>query len=303
MLLGILLLLSQGPLARSLPALSPLVVVSGRAIPSPPTALAFDWVGVAARVRVLNNFTFITATITDLCAGGNKFIVRLAAEGFTDLDVASFYTRAGTHEYNLFGDAGRANFVGSDAELTLIKAVEARFTMCDPVANHALVLQSFDSDAPFLPPAARTRRLEVLGDSITAGDLVYCADKMGAHFSPANALWADNHAQSYGSRLCSALGAECSTIAWGGMGLIQNDVRSWTWPTIPVVYESALAYPVIARGPGAPLDYPWDFKNAPPPDGVIINLGCVALSPTFTADPLACSPAHTTSPPARLQHQ
>jgi hypothetical protein len=165
--------------------------------------------------------------------------------------------------------AGRANFVGASAELTLIKAVEARFTACDAGAGAGLAVAAFTSDGAFLPPAPKARRLEILGDSITAGDLLVCADSaLGAHFSAPNALWSDSHAASYGSRLCAALDAACTTIAWGGMGLIQNDVRSWTWPTIPVVYNSSLAWDVSVRGEGAPLAFPYNFSAAPPPDAV-----------------------------------
>jgi hypothetical protein len=259
---------------ESVPAASPLVAVDGRTIPGPNGSLLFDWVGTAARVLVSNNFTYLAATITDLCAGGNKFVVRLSGEGFSNVDVATFYTRAGTASYTLFGDAGRASFVGASAEVTLIKAVEARFTQCLPEGGAGLGLLSFSTDGAFLPPAPRARRMELIGDSITAGDLLLCTDSAaGAPFAAANALWSDTHAASFGSRACAALGAACTTIAWGGMGLVQNDVLSWTWPTIPDVYPSALAWPVSARGQGAPLDHPWNFSAAPPPDAVVIGLG------------------------------
>jgi hypothetical protein len=257
-----------------LPASSPLVAIHGRTVPGPNASLLLDWVGTAVRVRVSNNFTFVSATISDDCAGGNKFVVRMSAEGFSDLDVATLYTRTGTHEYTLFGDAGRANFVGAAAELTLIKAVEARFTQCSPLVGQALALVSLATDGAFLPPSTRTRRLELLGDSISCGDLVFCTDSaVGAPFTAANALWTDSHPASFGSRLCAALNATCTTIAWGGMGLIQNDVLSWTWPTIPDVYPSALAWPVSQGGQGRPLDYPWNFSAAPAPDALLISLG------------------------------
>lgn len=258
----------------SIPASSPLVLFEGRTIDGGNGSRTFDWVGVSARVAVGNNFTFLSATITDNCAGGNKFVVRMRAEGLPAVDVAAFYTRAGTAEYTLFGDKGRANFEGAVAEFTLIKAVEARFTQCDQVGGAGLAIESFSADDAFLPPAPRARRFELLGDSITAGDLLYCADSAaGAHYSTGNTLWSDSHAASYGSRICAAFDASCTTIAWGGMGLIQNDVPVWTWPTIPVVYESAMAWDVSVRGEGQPLSFPWDFAAAPPPDAVFIGLG------------------------------
>ncbi len=267
---------AQGPAPPgpyTVPAASPLVALEGRSVPGPNASLFFDWVGTAARIRVSNNFTFVSATISDACAAGNKFVVRLSAEGFSNLDVATLYTRAGTHEYTLWGDVGRANFVGAAAELTLIKAVEARFTMCGGPGS-GLALLAFSSDGAFLPAPPRQRRLEILGDSISCGDLVYCADSAaGAPFAAANALWSDSHAASYGSRLCAALNASCTTIAWGGMGLVQNDVLSWTWPTIPDVYGSALAWPVSQAGEGKPLQFPWNFSETPFPDAILIEIG------------------------------
>lgn len=259
--------------ANVISANSPLVAIEGRTIAGPAGGLIYDWVGVSARVAVSNNLTFVTATINDTCAGGNKFVVRATAEGFTNVDVATFFTQRGVNTYVLFGDAGRASFIGSVAEFTLIKAVEARFTGCLPENGQGLTLLSFASDGAFVPPAPRARRLEIIGDSITAGDLVYCANAAGAHYSTANTLWSDSHSASYGSRLCAALGAACTTIAWGGMGMVQNDVRSWTWPTIPDVWPSALGWPVFERGQGAPLDHAWNFSAAPPADAVIIALG------------------------------
>lgn len=267
-----LFLTAASAAAFSVPASSPLVAYDGRTLTNGST-VTFDWVGVAARISLNNSFTYATVTITDACAVGNKFVVRLTAEGFSDLDVATFYTRAGTFNYTLFGDAGRSNFVGASAELTLVKAVEARFTQCDPSVGSGLSLDAFESDGAFLAPAARARRMEIIGDSITCGDLVYCVNAVGARFSVANGLWSDSHAASYGSRVCAALNASCSTIAWGGMGLIQNDVISWTWPTLPTVYESTLGWSVNQRGEGAPLQYPYNFSSSPPPSAVIIALG------------------------------
>jgi hypothetical protein len=271
---GAALLCALAASAAVLPASSPLVAWAGRTVGGANGSRTLDWVGVSARVSVSNNFTFVSATISDNCSGGNKFVVRMSGEGFAALDVATFYTRRGTFEYTLFGDAGRADFTGAAAELTLIKAVEARFTACDPAAGTGLAVAAFATDGVFLAPAPRARRLEFIGDSITCGDLVTCVDSaMGTRFGTPNTLWSDSHPASYGSRLCAALDAECSTIAWGGMGLIQNDVRSWTWPTIPIVYNSSLAWPVMQRGEGAPLEYPFDFAAAPPPDAVSVALG------------------------------
>lgn len=257
----------------SLAATSPLVAWEGRTVPLANGSVLFDFSGVSARIRVNNSFSWASVFLEDNCEGGNKFVVSLAGEGLPAVPVASFFTRAGTAEYILFAAAGRASFSGAAAELTLTKAVEARFTGCDAGAGRGLAALSFASDGAFAAPLPRARRMEIIGDSITAGDLVYCTDAMGARIGEANSLWADNAAVSYGARLCAALNASCSTVAWGGMGLVANDVPSWTWPHLPDVYPSALGFDVLQRGRGAPLAFPYNASAAPPPDAVAINLG------------------------------
>jgi hypothetical protein len=116
--------------------------------------------------------------------------------------------------------------------------------------------------------------LEIIGDSITAGDLVYCHDSIGQKFSTANAVWSDSWSVSYGARLGAALSADVSTVAWGGMGLIANDIpQQDPWPCIPDVYGSALAWDVAVRGQGKPLAFPFNFASGPAPDAVLIAIG------------------------------
>jgi lysophospholipase L1-like esterase len=185
-------------------------------------------------------------------------------------DIAVLFTAPGQQNYTLFSSPSRANFWGATASFSLIKSVEARFTQC---SAGALAFLSFSTDGVFLQAPEPERRMEIIGDSISAGDLVYCEDAMGGHVGANNSLWADSHAVSYESRLCEAFGAECSTLAWGGMGLLGNDVPGANqWPTMPDVYYSAVAWPVLQAGQGAPLQYPHNF-SAWTPQGVLIALG------------------------------
>jgi len=257
----------------SVPAASADVKWTGRTVPSAPSGtVVADWVGVSATVTVSNNASWVAATISDSCHGGNKFVVWLTGEGAVDLPVATFYTRAGQAQYTLFASAGRANFVGSNLTVRLVKAVEARFTQCAGASN--LTFVSFESDAAFLPPPPPSaRRIEVIGDSISAGDLVICSDPLGRHMPLPNSLWADDWAASYGSLLAARFGADVSTVAWGGMGLVAGDVPSWTWPSLPDVWPSALAWEVAQAGPGAPIAHPWTVPAGLAPGLVVINLG------------------------------
>jgi lysophospholipase L1-like esterase len=110
----------------------------------------------------------------------------------------------------------------------------------------------------FAPDAKPTRRLEVIGDSISAaygveGENRYC------HFSPET----ENQALSYAAVLARRFNAELSTVAWSGKGIFSN--RGSTSDTIPmpVLWERTL-----------PLhdDSHWDFSTWAP-DAVVIDLG------------------------------
>jgi len=251
-----------------------------------------DWAGVSAQVRVALNatgappFTTLVAVLEDGCGGGNKLAVTLAAPGMTGgrpLRVATLYTAPAASRYVLFSSPARLNVAGAEATFTLTKAVEARFTQCAGVpdaggaAPLALRLLGFESDAPFLPaPPAPARRLLVLGDSISSGDLLECCPTAlgcAGALPLANALWADDVTLTYGSLVAAALGADAQTISWGGIGAAAGDVPGWLWPTLPDALPWTLAWPgQLAGGPGrAPL-LPYNL-SAFVPAGVIANLG------------------------------
>lgn len=236
-------------------------------------SVTFDWVNTNVRISVNNtNFTYLSVTINDQCNNGNKFVVRMIdTQGVRALDVATFYTGYGLAEYPLFSSIGRLTFWGENATFILYKAVEARFTQCTGANN--LTIIGFSSNTNFIPAAnVPTRKIEVIGDSITCGDLVYCYDPFHNHQSINNSLWTDNSAIAYGNLLGYSFNADVSTVAWGGMGLLAGDVASWLWPTIPDVYPSTFAWEIDVNGPNVSVLYPWDFSLFIP-DAVIINLG------------------------------
>lgn len=256
--------------SNAVSASSPLVSWSGRVWQTGDGAISADWAGVSARVSVTNNFTYVRVVVNDTCAGGNKFAVKLVdAQGVADWPVGAFYTEPGQQVYTLFAAAGRLSYWGPTATLAVTKDVEARFTQC----AQGVTFLSFVSDGAFLPPPLPTRHVEVIGDSITSGDLVFCTTPWGDRVPVNNSLWTDSWSTSYGSLLCDTFGAACSTVSWGGMGLVAGDVPSWWWPSLPDVYGSALAWAVSLAGPGAPLAYPWNASAAPRTDAVIINIG------------------------------
>jgi lysophospholipase L1-like esterase len=109
------------------------------------------------------------------------------------------------------------------------------------------------------PPAAPDRRIEIYGDSITAG---YGLDGQGPScpFSQDT----ENHYLSYGAVAARTLGAELHTVAWSGIGMYRNyGATGASADAMPAVYARTL--PTQASSI-------WDFA-AWQPHAVVINLG------------------------------
>lgn len=118
----------------------------------------------------------------------------------------------------------------------------------------------FGSGALLAPPPAPDRRLEVIGDSITCGYGNEGADQY-CGFSADT----ENHYLTYGAIAARNLGAELSTIAWSGKGVVCNygdDANSCVDP-LPIYYDRTLP---------DREDSVWDFGSFQV-DAVVVNLG------------------------------
>lgn len=107
------------------------------------------------------------------------------------------------------------------------------------------------------PPAPRGRRIEIIGDSISAG--------YGNEAAEGNAPWSpetENHYLTYGALAARELDADLVTIAWSGKGVSTN-----RGTPDPVLMPELWRYSVPQR-PGSL----WTF-DAPPPHVVLVALG------------------------------
>jgi lysophospholipase L1-like esterase len=108
-------------------------------------------------------------------------------------------------------------------------------------------------------PARPDRRIEIYGDSISAGYGIEGADQY-CGFSQAT----ENNYLAYGSVAARALGADMHAIVWSGIGMYRNyGVSGASSDAMPAVYARTL--PNVTGSA-------WDFSSWQP-HAVIINLG------------------------------
>jgi lysophospholipase L1-like esterase len=110
------------------------------------------------------------------------------------------------------------------------------------------------------PPAGSSRLIEVIGDSITCG-----YGNLGT-LSDTDCFPTESHWDTYAAIAGRALGAEVSTIAASGRGIVRNYAGD-TAGTMPMLYPRAVT------NLGSPL---WDFHVEP--QAVVINLGTNDIS-------------------------
>jgi hypothetical protein len=216
----------------TIPASSSSVKWVGRAVPDATSgSVYFDWEGVSASVTI-SGFTYLTTSIVDNCGGtsvggGSRWLVTMTTSNQNTAApnhrISTFYTGPLSDTYYLFIDPTakcdpNCDFSGTTT-FTLTRLTESRLTGCAPGGN--LSVASFTTDGTFgAPPAPSTRKIEFVGDSITAGDL---NDGAGMNVC-GNAAFNDDITLSTGGQLClpqalGGFGADCMYTAWGGITL------------------------------------------------------------------------------------
>ena len=107
------------------------------------------------------------------------------------------------------------------------------------------------------PPPAPPHRIEVVGDSISAG---FCDETASTHasFTPAT----ENEYLAYGPLTARSLDADIHVVAWSGKGMYRN-LDGTTTETVPVLWERTIPTDKASR---------WDPSQWVP-DAVAIDLG------------------------------
>jgi lysophospholipase L1-like esterase len=139
-------------------------------------------------------------------------------------------------------------------------------------AHQVLVLrrdEAFDQPSQFLgfdfgpggqllpPPSAAPRRIEVIGDSISAGFGNECANAQ-EQFTAAT----ENEYIAYGPLSARSLNADIHVVAWSGKGMYRN-LDGTTTETMPILWQRTIPTDKNSH---------WDPSRWVP-DAVVINLG------------------------------
>jgi lysophospholipase L1-like esterase len=215
----------------------------GRVDTANPAGPRFSWSGTGFIAQLSGTGLSVGLTLTP---SNEPYLFKAVVDGapqpvFTAAMGAGTYTlatglAAGTHTVELYRQTEGAE---RDSTLTAL---------------------TVEGGALMDPPPGPARLIEVIGDSITCGygDLGMLSD---ADCYPTESDW-----DAYGSVAARALGAEVSTIAASGRGVVRNYAGDTTG-TMP------LLYPLTLANDGAPL---WDFHIEP--NAVVINLGTNDIS-------------------------
>ena len=243
-------------------ASSPLVLWSGRpSLPWADGSIGFDWEGTSASFVVsgLGSSVTLLANLSVYAARVSVFV--------NDYDAANLM---------LSGDAGAyllaATLPAASNNVTVRFAYEPIFSHADAAGGLEKMPSFFGfaagSGGAFAPPPRAARRLDIVGDSITAGTMYDKLQAVGGPLSLGEGChpWAPptgySDSYSWASYLCRAFSANCTTTAWSGKGLIHNSACS-AGPLMPQLYTQN-----FGTGP-----QPWDFARASRPDAVIVYLG------------------------------
>lgn len=240
---------------------------SGRVLRDDYGRVTFDWPGVTASFRIEGNASIVEVLVNDTTVEGTRFAVYLDSPGQEQQHLQTFLTKRGIMYYpllsgNKFQTRGLA--LPSDVTLSLVHTQESRY-LAETAAGDNVTVVGFTTNGLLASPLPATRRLEFIGDSITAG---YGADAAApCHPSVVN----NNYALTWAHLLCQKLRAECFVEAYSGSGVIFSYPDPASPPvTMPERYHDTLASNRL-KGEGG---HPWVVDmDAFRPDAIVINLG------------------------------
>jgi len=262
----------------AVPAASPLVAWSGRyAVLADNASVACDWASAAA-----------TLAVDGGAAGDATLTVRTAATFAPRLAGRLVVFINGFEATNVLVPAGPQAFLVAAAlpanvtsNVTIVYSMEQVLSGASP--TQFMVFAGFDvgGGGSLAAPPRQLRRLDVIGDSITAGasydrmESVRGAFSLGGGCAPWCPLYGYSQTGAWETYVARFFDANISTTAWSGKGLIHNSGCN-AGPTMPQLYTTTFG--------ANPEAAPWDFSRSSRPDAVIVFLGTNDFSCNETTD-------------------
>ncbi|KAK6542416.1 hypothetical protein TWF694_006371 [Orbilia ellipsospora] len=173
---------------------------------------------------------------------------------------------AGTNSVNLYIDGGSptviSNVAGSSISVGPLPSGKHTVVLrkrSEPVYG-SIFLADITTDGSFVSSSNPTRRIEVIGDSISVG---YGLD---GTYPCTNSAALEDNPLTYGALAATSLNADYSVVAWSGKGVYRN-IATGTTDTSPLIPE------LYTRYGANDADNSYTFPSSSTPNAVVINLG------------------------------
>jgi len=213
---------------------------AGRTLAAPGN-VSFSWEGVQASITV-SGATYVTLLASSRAPGACAFHTMVNGA------LHSNWSFAASAPANVTVAAGLSP--RDTLTVTVWYATDPVTVSWDSLPPWSHSFHAFATDGAFgAPPQKPARRLQIIGDSITAGNQI----------DPATC--ADDHLGTYGARLCQLFDADCQTLAISGKGLYVNCCDKDVTMT-ELFARTIVGFPELV----------WD-DSAFTPDAVILALG------------------------------
>lgn len=240
----------EDPVHHMIPVTDSNVLVEGRHVFTPEGGIAFDHPGVKFTASFVGA-SMVSAVMSQNGRIPNTFVVYVDGQRVGTSPTFAFNTSLWSQNDTTIVPLCAGLDPTTAHTVVVIKASEARLTGCNPsegkhrapsrvVAPNYVTLFGFQGTegmrlvAPPQPPA---RRIEFIGDSVTAGLCNLCRVAhspgtklpVGVEESVMMSNWADeSFLEAFPSIVCAQLGATCRTAAWSGFGMVANKCNTPT---------------------------------------------------------------------------
>jgi sialidase-1 len=240
----------------------PSVQWEGRTRVNPDGSVSFDLPAVTATM-VVQGATYFEAQFSSTCG--------TSARMESSVDGSSLNTTS-PNSFNLYPSFTYPHSVpifsgldpsGGPHTFRLRHATEARWDGCLNLTTGVTLTGVWTDGVPVAPGPAPSRRIEWVGDSITAG---FGTAPEGSKPACSSTLNSEDASRAAPVQVCAALGAACSVVAVSGDTVLPFPIPApAVKPPLPIVYTRSLTY-------DANPDSAWDF-SAWVPDAIVLNLG------------------------------